>query len=373
MSLMPVYPQLDTGTPGPPRRKHALVWIGVFVLCLAAAAAGLYATTRRGHSPTPSAARPGGAGSSTAAHGITPDAPGGAAATSPGAPTAGLSATPSASAGATASPTAAPFAGLPVASLPRPIARLHARPTRVVLGGPRTLAVPILMYHVIGPVPAGEPYPGLFVSKPAFVAQLRYLIDRGYQAVSLQQVYDFWHHRARLPRHPVVLSFDDGYREDFSVVAPLLRELRWPAVLDLIVRNTRPGQDLTPPYVRALITAGWEVDSHTVDHVDLTTLSAARLRYELVASRRDLRRAFGVPVNFFCYPSGSYDPAVVKAVRAAGYLAATTTNPGLAGPAQPYRLARLRVSNGESLHAFAAALVNALPGATPAAARAAGD
>ena len=105
-------------------------------------------------------------------------------------------------------------------------------------------------------------------------------------------------------------------------------------------------EDLTPPYVRALITAGWEVDSHTVDHVDLTTLSAARLRYELVASRRDLRRAFGVPVNFFCYPSGSYDPAVVKAGRAAGYLAATTTNPGLAGPAQPYRLARLRVSNG---------------------------
>ena len=58
---------------------------------------------------------------------------------------------------------------------------------------------------------------------------------------------------ARLPRHPVVLSFDDGYRQDFSVVAPLLHELRWPAVLNLIVRNTRPGQDLTPVYVRALI------------------------------------------------------------------------------------------------------------------------
>jgi peptidoglycan/xylan/chitin deacetylase (PgdA/CDA1 family) len=221
-------------------------------------------------------------------------------------------------------------------------------------------------------VPAGEPYPGLFVSKLAFVAQLRYLIAHGYQAVSLQRLYDFWHHRARLPRHPVVLSFDDGYREDFSVVAPLLHELRWPAVLDLIVRNTRPGQDLTPPYVRALITAGWEVDSHTVDHVDLTTLSPERLRYELVASRRDLRHAFGVPVNFFCYPSGSYDPAVVQAARAAGYLAATTTNPGLAGPAQPYRLARLRVSGGESLHAFAAALADAVPGATPASARSAG-
>jgi peptidoglycan/xylan/chitin deacetylase (PgdA/CDA1 family) len=359
---MPVHPQLDTGTPGPPRRGQALLWIGVFVLCLAAAAAGLYVTTRHGRSPTPSASRPSAGGSSAAAaQGVTP-----------GEPPAGFSASPSAAAGATASPTAAPFAGLPVASLPRPVARLHARPTRAGLRAPRTLAVPILMYHVVGPVPAGEPYPGLFVSKPAFVAQLRYLIAHGYQAVTLQRVYDFWHHRARLPRRPVVLSFDDGYREDFSVVAPLLHELRWPGVLNLIVRNTRPGQDLTPPYVRALITAGWEVDSHTVDHVDLTTLSAARLRYELVASRRDLRRAFGVPANFFCYPSGSYDPAVVRAARAAGYLAATTTNPGLAGPAQPYRLARLRVSGGESLYTFAAALADAPLGATPASARTAG-
>jgi peptidoglycan/xylan/chitin deacetylase (PgdA/CDA1 family) len=369
---MPVYPQLDSGPPGPPRRKRGLVWIGVFVLCLAAAAAGLYVVTRHGPAPASSASRPSAGGSSPSA---VPSGTPGASSGASSSPSEGTSGTPGGSGApgaATISPSAAPFAGLPVASLPRPLVRLHARPARAVLRGPRTMAVPILMYHLVGPAPAGEPYPGLFVAKLAFVAQLRYLVAHGYQAVTLQQLYDFWHHRARLPRHPVVLSFDDGYRQDFSVVAPLLHELQWPAVLNLIVRNTRPGQDLTPVYVRALITAGWEIDSHTVDHVDLTTLSAVRLRYELVVSRRDLRRAFGVPVNFFCYPSGSYDPAVVRATRAAGYLAATTTNPGLAGPAQPYRLARLRVSGGESLHTFAAALADALPGATPASARAAG-
>ena len=384
MNRMPVYPRLDAGPPRPPRRTRSLIWIAVFALCLAAAATGIYLATRHGRSPAPSAAQGSAGGSSAAAaQGVTPAASGGAPSGSSGTPSgapsgsgtpgAGLTASPGAPGEATASPTAAPFAGLPVASLPRPLVPLHARPAGVVLSGPRTLAVPILMYHVVGPVPAGDPYPGLFVSKLAFVAQLRYLVAHGYQAVSLQQVYDFWHHRARLPRHPVVLSFDDGYRQDFSVVAPLLHELGWPGVLNLIVRNTRPGQDMAPVYVRALIIAGWEIDSHTVDHVDLTTLSAARLRYELVASRSDLRRAFRVPVNFFCYPAGSYDPAVVQATRAAGYLAATTTNPGLAGPAQPYRLARLRVSGGESLSTFAATLADALPGATPASARAAGD
>jgi peptidoglycan/xylan/chitin deacetylase (PgdA/CDA1 family) len=359
---MPIFPQLDTtrpgGQPGEPRRRHRLVWIVALALGIAAvAAAGLYAATRHSHGGRPAAP---GEPQPAAGRSATP------AATPAGSPLASPLATP------TATPTANPFAGLPVASLPRPIARFRPAAAGATVTAPRTLAVPILMYHVVGPPPPREPYPGLFVSRAAFVAQLRYLAGHGYRAVSLQRLYDFWHGRAALPRHPVVLSFDDGYRQDFSVVAPLLKELHWPGVLDLIVRNTRPGQDMRPPYVRALIAAGWEVDSHTVNHLDLTTLPERRLRYELVGSRRDLRRLFGVPVNFFCYPSGSYDPAVVQAAKAAGYLAAMTTNPGLAGPAQPYRLARLRVAGGESLQSFAAALRDAVPGATPAAARVAG-
>jgi peptidoglycan/xylan/chitin deacetylase (PgdA/CDA1 family) len=374
---MPVYPQLDatrpTGSPGTPKRKRTLAWIAVFALCVAAAAGGVYLATRHGGPTTPSATPGAAVSTGAAAQATSSSSPTGGSPVSSGSPTGGTSASPGSSSGTPAQPTATPFAGLPVATLSRPIARLH--PGRVVgiVSAPRTLAVPILMYHVVGLTPPGEPYPGLFVSKSAFVAQLRYLVANGYQAVSLQRVYDFWHGRATLPRRPVVLSFDDGYRQDFSVVAPLLHELRWPAVLNLIVRNTRPGQDLIPTYVRALIVAGWEIDSHTVNHLDLTTLSAAQLHYELVASRRDLRRLFGVPVNFFCYPSGSYDPAVERAARSAGYLAATTTNSGLAGPAQPYRLARLRVSGGESLSAFAAILRDAVPGATPASARTAGD
>jgi peptidoglycan/xylan/chitin deacetylase (PgdA/CDA1 family) len=55
---------------------------------------------------------------------------------------------------------------------------------------------------------------------------------------------------------------------------------------------------------------------------------------------------FGVPANFFCYPSGRYDPTVIAAVRDAGYLAATTTEPGFADRAEPYALARVRVDGG---------------------------
>lgn len=245
----------------------------------------------------------------------------------------------------------------PTATLPAPIATFAgASPSRQI-SGPRDLRVPILMYHVIGSPPAGTPYPGLFVSKEAFVSQLRYLATHGYQAVTLRAVYDFWAGRGRLPQRPVVLSFDDGYRSHFTVVAPLLKELGWPGVLNLIVRNTRTGQDMRPAYVRAMVDAGWEIASHTVDHPDLTQLSSTELRNQLVRSRTALRRLFDVPVDFLCYPSGRYNDAVVAAVQAAGYLGAMTTVAGLAAPSQGlFTLHRVRVEGGENLAAFASSL-----------------
>ena len=85
---------------------------------------------------------------------------------------------------------------------------------------------------------------------------------------------------------------------------------------------------------------GWEIDAHTLTHPDLTTVDAAGLRREVGGSRRWLRRAFGVPVDFFAYPAGRYNPAVEAAVRAAGYMGATTTQPGQATRAgRPVRAA----------------------------------
>jgi peptidoglycan/xylan/chitin deacetylase (PgdA/CDA1 family) len=80
-------------------------------------------------------------------------------------------------------------------------------------------------------------------------------------------------------------------------------------------------------------------------HPDLTQLDPARLHKEVAGSRRWLRRAFGIPVDFFAYPAGRYDPAVEHEVRAAGFMGATTTAPGIARRGgDAYALARLRVT-----------------------------
>ena len=101
---------------------------------------------------------------------------------------------------------------------------------------------------------------------------------------------------------------------------------------------------------------GWEIDSHTISHKDLRSFDPVQLRAELVDSRAKLQRLFGVPADFICYPSGRYNATVMAAARAAGYLGATTTHPGLARAGQLFELRRVRVSGGESLKAFATLL-----------------
>src|SRR6476469_4587154 len=171
--------------------------------------------------------------------------------------------------------------------------------------------VPILEYHVLGPAPAGTPYPELWVSRPDFHREMDWLDRRGYQAVTLEEVEDAWYHGAALPPKPVVISFDDGYRPQFTYALPERRRHGWAGLLNLKAE----GSDLYPSNVRAMIDAGWELAAHTIHHSDLTTLDGAALREEVAGSRAILRREYGVPVENFCYPAGRFDRTVIAAVE----------------------------------------------------------
>jgi len=212
------------------------------------------------------------------------------------------------------------------------------------------------MYHVVADPPADAPYPELYVSGPAFTAQMRWLARHGYHAVTLSAVADHWRLGRRLPAHPIVVSFDDGYRSQFATAAPALRRHGWPGVINLAVRNTTDFWGLPPAQVRLLIAAGWEVAAHSLTHPDLTRIGPGQLEHEVAGSRAALRRTFHVPVDFFCYPAGRLDDRVVAAVRAAGYVGATTTAPGLARPTDMFRLARVRVDRGDGITGLAAKL-----------------
>ncbi|HET7484106.1 MAG TPA: polysaccharide deacetylase family protein [Solirubrobacterales bacterium] len=204
---------------------------------------------------------------------------------------------------------------------------------------PYTGPVPILEYHVLGAAPAGAPYPELYVTRPDFHQQMDWLDEHGYEAVTLEAVEDAWYRGGTLPAKPVVISFDDGYRPQFTYALPELRRHGWPGLLNLKAE----GSDLYTSNVEAMIAAGWELAAHTINHQDLTTLGAAELEEEVAGSRKLLRREYHVPVANFCYPAGQFDETVIAAVQAAGYTGATTEIPGDAERQKPYELSRFEI------------------------------
>jgi peptidoglycan/xylan/chitin deacetylase (PgdA/CDA1 family) len=210
----------------------------------------------------------------------------------------------------------------------------------------RETPVPILLYHHVAKAPRDP----LYVSPRLFRRHVAALERAGYTAVTLEQAWRHWEEGAPLPPKPVVLSFDDGYADQYTAAAKILRARRWPGVLNLQTGRLGTRGGLSRRQVRRMLRDGWELGAHSITHADLVGLGAERLEQEVAGSRRILRRAFpGEPVAFFCYPYGRFDDAVVAAVRAAGFAGATTTRRGAASPADgAYTLDRMVVTRSFS-------------------------
>jgi peptidoglycan/xylan/chitin deacetylase (PgdA/CDA1 family) len=228
---------------------------------------------------------------------------------------------------------------------------LRTTVTGVATGTRGTATVPVLMYHVINPPPAGAPFPGLYVPSDEFAAQMQALKTAGWHAVTMDQLEAYWTRGVPLGSgKPIVLTFDNGYASQYDNALPILKRLGWVGDENIQLSGLPPSQGgLTGSQVRGLIASGWELDTQGISHADLITLDAAQLKYQVATARQMLQKRYGVPVNWFCYPSGHYDATVIAAVRAAGFVGSTTVIPGWANPSEdPYRLPRLRVLGGTS-------------------------
>jgi peptidoglycan/xylan/chitin deacetylase (PgdA/CDA1 family) len=209
-------------------------------------------------------------------------------------------------------------------------------------------AFPILMYHCVGDPPPGYRWPGLYVTRNDLAGQLDELARRGYTVVTQHALYDGWNAMHQLPAKPVVVTFDDGHVSVWREAFPLLSASGWPAVLNLDVSMLDSRTGLASSMVHEVVDAGWEIGAHSRTHPDLTQVDRERLENEVSGSRADLEEQFDTCVDFFCYPSGRFSPGVIESVVRAGYLGATTTEPGLAGPEDLYAMSRVRVSRGDS-------------------------
>ncbi len=218
----------------------------------------------------------------------------------------------------------------------------------------------MLMYHAVRQDNSTPAWPWA-VSMRQFRSQLDFLVDEGYAAPTMAQLVatpDAWTGRT------VVITFDDGYVDNFAACDELeKRGLRasWFIVAGAIGREPhwpedgRPaGRLLDAAELRAMHGRGFDIGSHTLNHLRLPALDEATLKVELGVSRQVLEDTLGAPVGSFAYPYGVWDERCAKAVAAAGYAAACTTRTGWAlRDNDPYRLRRLSVFNDDTVSSLA--------------------
>jgi peptidoglycan/xylan/chitin deacetylase (PgdA/CDA1 family) len=192
--------------------------------------------------------------------------------------------------------------------------------------------VPILLYHRIGPLTPSLPAltRRLTVAPADFAAQMAWLHRHGFHAITQEQLFAALERGRRLPPRPVMVTFDDGYRDVLWNASPVLRRLHMPAT-EYVITGRVSGPDisfLTWPELRVLERRGIEIGSHTVTHADLPALSSAAAYEELRSSRLALERHLGHPVQWLAYPFGAFDARTVELTQRAGYVLAVTTKPG---------------------------------------------
>lgn len=231
------------------------------------------------------------------------------------------------------------------------------------LGRPQSSAgdvvVPILMYHRVNVTTAATPAitRRLTVAPTLFARHMRWLHDNGYRTITQRELLAALRCGRGLGRRPVMITFDDGYRDAFFRASPVLLRLGMRATAYVITGRISNGDTdvLTWPLLRALEARGVEIGSHTVSHADLTALSDERVTRELRDARLRLERAVGHPVPWLAYPFGAWNPRVEQLARGAGYALAVTTDPGARQRSRrPLALRRLRVLDTTSVPALAA-------------------
>ncbi|HEV2035601.1 MAG TPA: polysaccharide deacetylase family protein [Candidatus Dormibacteraeota bacterium] len=237
-----------------------------------------------------------------------------------------------------------------------------AAPPLVLAPGPATVKVPILTYHYIrvNPDPNDRLGFALSVTPADFAAQMDWLASNGFHPVTPSDVYAYLNGTQGLPSRPVILSFDDGYADFYTTALPILRAHDFTAVAYIVSGFVGQWSYMTAAQIVEIDRRGIEIGSHTVHHANLAKAAPGNVQVELVASKQALEQLIGHPVYSFCYPSGQYNGAVAAAVQAAGYSNATTTAFGYVHyMSDRYRWTRLRISGGEALSDFGAALLAA--------------
>ena len=212
----------------------------------------------------------------------------------------------------------------------------------------RTAYVPILMYHYLSNPPAdADIYRlDLSVSPDLFARQLDAMLEAGYTTISLYDLIAHLTQGAPLPEYPVVITFDDGYRDNYENAFPLLRRREMVATFFIVtdfIDEQRPAY-LSWDMVREMLAGGMSIESHGRNHVSLRGKDSDYLVWQALGGAETIEFETGRRPRFISYPAGSFDALTQDIYAAANYIAGLTTIQGATHSSEDlFTLHRVRV------------------------------
>lgn len=217
-------------------------------------------------------------------------------------------------------------------------------------GVPRTVRVPVLMYHYLSAPPsdANAYRTDLSVPPELFARHLDRIQAEGYTTISLYELLAHLWQGAPLPEKPVVLTFDDGYRDNYTNAFPLLRERGMTATIFVVtdfMDEERP-EYLTWEMAREMLAGGISIESHGRNHISLKNRDRDYLVWQALGSLETIAFELGVRPRFVSYPAGEFDDETIAIFASAHYWAGFTTIQGATHSTDNlFRLHRVRVRN----------------------------
>jgi peptidoglycan/xylan/chitin deacetylase (PgdA/CDA1 family) len=210
--------------------------------------------------------------------------------------------------------------------------------------------VPVLTYHSIN-------YEDSLISvtPESFDRQLSYIKAKGYKVISLAELVEGIKSNKRFNRKTVVITFDDGRKDNYTYGLATLKKYRFPVMIFLAANEVNNKPDfLTWDEVRAMMIYNVSFGAHTKNHVYLGSIgSDETLRDEIVGSKELIEKNINAPVQHFSYPYGAFNENVKRIVKESGYKGACTTNIGSGRFNEDiYAIKRIRVKNSDTIKPF---------------------
>lgn len=199
--------------------------------------------------------------------------------------------------------------------------KIFAQNVQEISEGPKIL---VLNYHQVQ-----NRANSLAIPPADFEAQMNYLSSHGYVTITPDELYSGLNGELELPKKPVLITFDDGYADNYANAFPILKYYGMRATIFVIPAFVGVYKNyLTWDELREMADNGISIESHTMNHFKLEELPDDDIRSELLNSKQILEEKLGYDVEFLAYPTGTYNLHIAGIAKEVGYKGAFTIKYG---------------------------------------------